>query len=194
MCRVGVGELGGRPWLCVHQPNTCHPIPAAASGTARAARCPGSSHRREFCHLADTPSPSLLRRLLEERGVQQNGSLADGYLAAWPEGDADPAWQTPPALLARCGERRSAGREQDESRARVEREQSNTAYWPSPLLALCPPTSQKHTHTPTPHSTPTPTQTQTPPRIHPHAHAHTHARRLCEAFRKARADDGSSAC
>ena len=34
--------------------------------------------RRRDCHFADTPSPSLLKRLLKAEGVQQNDSLADG--------------------------------------------------------------------------------------------------------------------
>ena len=34
----------------------------------------------ETGHFAGTPSPSLLRRLLKERGVEQNDSLAGGYL------------------------------------------------------------------------------------------------------------------
>ena len=36
------------------------------------------SRRREFCHFAGTPSSSLLKRLLNGEGVQQNDSLADG--------------------------------------------------------------------------------------------------------------------
>ena len=39
-----------------------------------------ASRRREFCHFADTPSPSLLKPLLKgDGGVRQNDSLAGGY-------------------------------------------------------------------------------------------------------------------
>ena len=36
------------------------------------------SRRQDFCHFADTPSPSLLKHLLEGEGTQQNESLATG--------------------------------------------------------------------------------------------------------------------
>ena len=34
------------------------------------------NRRREFCHLAGTPSPSLLRHLLKGEGVQQNRQVS----------------------------------------------------------------------------------------------------------------------
>ena len=46
-----------------------------AGGTRRAP--PGL--RRGFCHSADTPSLSLLKRLLQGERVRQNDSLADGF-------------------------------------------------------------------------------------------------------------------
>ena len=36
------------------------------------------SHWRD-CHFADALSPSLLKHLLKVEGVQQSGSVADGY-------------------------------------------------------------------------------------------------------------------
>ena len=37
----------------------------------------GRASCRRDCHFADSPSPSLLKRLLKGEGVQQNDSLAD---------------------------------------------------------------------------------------------------------------------
>ena len=41
-----------------------------------------SSSRQRDCHFAGTPSSSLLKGLINESGVQQNDSLADGQSAA----------------------------------------------------------------------------------------------------------------
>ena len=41
-------------------------------------RLPATSRRRD-CHFADTPSPSLSKRLIKGEEGQQNDSLADGY-------------------------------------------------------------------------------------------------------------------
>ena len=54
--------------------------PGACRSRGRPFPPPRSTHRREFCHFADTPSPSVLKHLLNGKGVvQQNDrSLADG--------------------------------------------------------------------------------------------------------------------
>ena len=54
-------------------PSACRPPQPPAPGPSP------PSHWRD-CHFADALSPSLLKHLLK-RGVQQNGSLADGYIS-----------------------------------------------------------------------------------------------------------------
>ena len=51
----------------------------SASPTNWARRSSLSRRRREFCHFADTPSPSRLSPSPAEDGMQQSDSLADGY-------------------------------------------------------------------------------------------------------------------
>ena len=42
--------------------------PVARDARVRTARHAKPSDRREFCHFAETPSPSVLKRLLEVEG------------------------------------------------------------------------------------------------------------------------------
>ena len=45
------------------RPARSHPAPRTKTGAR-----PGPSRRREFCHFADTPSPSILKHLLNVEG------------------------------------------------------------------------------------------------------------------------------
>ena len=58
------------------------PAPPARAGSVSAVLLrighPHPGRRRRDCHLAGTPSPSLLKRLLQEEGVRQSGSLGEG--------------------------------------------------------------------------------------------------------------------